>query len=108
MSPADWISELKPAPPADLAAAMRNSLKDSVTNPTAEELLEAAEHLLDKVLRTDCESRASAIDLLTVDALMTHALLVASKDPRSSDAFAERALARVTAAWQLQVSPPFK
>ena len=100
MSPADWISELDPAPPADLAAAMRNSLKDATSNPTADELLEAAEHLLDKVLRTDCETRASAIDLLTVDALMTHAILLASKDPRSTDDFVERALARVTAAWQ--------
>jgi hypothetical protein len=100
MSPGDWISELKPAPPADLAAAMRNSLKDAPSNPTAEELLEAAEHLLDKVLRTDCETRASAIDLLTVDALMTHSLLVATKDPRSPEDFADRALAQITAAWQ--------
>lgn len=100
MNPADWVSELDPAPPADLAMAMRNSLKDSTSNPTPEELLQAAEHLLDKVLRTDCETRASALDLLTVDALMTHALLVASNDPRASDDFADRALARVTAAWQ--------
>jgi hypothetical protein len=100
MSPADWVSELDPSPPADLATAMRNSVKDSTSNPTAEELLQAAEHLLDKVLRTDCETRASAIDLLTVDALMTHALLVASKDPRAPEDFAERALAGVTAAWK--------
>jgi hypothetical protein len=100
MTPADWVSEMDPAPPADLATAMRNSLKDSTSNPTAEELLQAAEHLLDKVLRTDCETRASAIDLLTVDALMTHAILVASRDSRTPDDFAERALALVTAAWQ--------
>jgi hypothetical protein len=100
MSPVDWISELDPAPPADLAAAMRNSLKDATNNPSAEELLEAAEHLLNKVLRTDCETRASAIDLLTVDALMTHSILVASKDPRAPDDFAERALTGITAAWQ--------
>lgn len=100
MNPIDWISKLDPAPPADLATAMRNSLKDSSTNPSAEELLQAAEHLLDKVLRTDCETRASALDLLTVDALMTHALLVAGKDPGAADDFAARALARITAAWQ--------
>ena len=100
MSPADWVSALEPAPPADLAMAMRNSLKDSTKNPTAEELLQAAEHLLDKVLRTACETRSSALDLLTADALMTHALLIASKDPRSPENFAECALARITAAWQ--------
>jgi hypothetical protein len=104
MTPSDWVSEMDPAPPADLATAMRSSLKDSTSNPTAEELLEAAEHLLDKVLRTDCETRASAIDLLTVDALMTQSLLVASKDPLTSDDFAERALARITAEWQLQLN----
>ena len=88
MSHSDWISALNPAPPADLATAMRKSLNDSVRDPTAEQLLEAAEHLLDRVLRTDCETRASALDLLTVDALMTHALLVASKDHGASDDFA--------------------
>jgi hypothetical protein len=106
MSSTDWISALDPAPPADLATSMRSSLKDSTTNPRAEELLQAAEHLLDKVLRTECETRASAIDLLTVDALMTHALLLSSKDPGAADDFAERALARVTAAWQLQLNAP--
>jgi hypothetical protein len=100
MSSGDWISELEPAPPDDLAAAMRRALRDSTNDPSAEELLEAAEQLLDKVLRTDCEARASALDLLTVDALVTHALLVASKDVGASDDFAERALARITAAWQ--------
>jgi hypothetical protein len=98
--PADWVSALDPAPPADLAAAMRDSLHDATTDPTAEELLEAADRLLDKVLRTDCETRASALDLLTVDALVTHAFLVASKDPRAPEDLAERALARITAAWQ--------
>ena len=100
MSPADWISELDPAPPSDLATAMRSAVKDATSNPSAEELLEAAEHLLDKVLRTDCETRASALDLLTVDALMTHALDIATKDPNTADDFPEQALRRITSAWQ--------
>ena len=79
---------------------MRSSLHDATENPKAEDLLEAAERLLDKVLRTDCETRASALDLLTVDALMTHALEIASKDPNTPDDFAEQALRRVTSAWQ--------
>ena len=100
MSDSDWLSRLDPAPPEELAAAMRNALHDATENPTAEDLLAAAEHLLDKVLRTDCETRASAIDLLTVDALMTHALQIASKDPNAPDDFAEQAIRRVTSAWQ--------
>ena len=79
---------------------MRNALKDATENPTAEDLLEAAERLLDKVLRTDCETRASALDLLTVDALMTHSLQVASTDPKAPEDFPEQALRRITSSWQ--------
>ena len=64
-------------------------------SPTATEVLEAAERLLDKVLRTDCESRASALDLLTVDALMTHALEIACGDPNLLEEFPEEAMRRV-------------
>ena len=49
MSPADWISELEPAPPDDLATAMRSTLKDSTSNPSAEELLQAAERFCNPI-----------------------------------------------------------
>jgi hypothetical protein len=68
---------------------------DSKTTPSAAELLEAAERLLDRVLRTDCESRESALDLLTVDALMTRALAIAAKDPNLLEEFPEQAMQRV-------------
>ena len=100
MSDSDWLSRLDPAAPEELATAMRNALKDATENPTAEDLLEAAERLLDKVLRTDCETRASALDLLTVDALMTHALQVASADQKAPEDFPEKALRRITSSWQ--------
>ncbi|MDQ6770000.1 MAG: hypothetical protein M3Z54_08435 [Gemmatimonadota bacterium] len=100
MKDSDWLSQLDPTPPEQLATAMRNAVSDTTQTPTADDLLAAAEHLLDKVLRTDCETRASAIDLLTVDALMTHALEIASKEPGTPDDFAEQALRRVTSAWQ--------
>ena len=73
------MSEEKLRPPVQLVAAMKGALNNN-PSPTAIEVLEAAEHLLDQVLRTDCETRASALDLLTVDALMTHALEIAAKD----------------------------
>jgi hypothetical protein len=88
------MSEEKPRPPEELVAAMRNALEDN-PSPTPIEILEAAEHLLDQVLRTDCETRASALDLLTVDALMTHALEVAAKDPKLLEDFPEQAMRRV-------------
>jgi hypothetical protein len=97
---ADWLARLEPVPPDELIAALRSALTESTEDPTAEELLSAAERLLDKVLRTGCDSRSSALDLLTVDALVTQALLVASQDPKGDDDFAEQALLRVTSAWQ--------
>ena len=82
--------------PEELDAAMRRALGDK-SSPTAAEVLEAAERLLDQVLRTDCENRSSALDLLTVDALMTHALEIAARKPESIDAFAREAMRRVAA-----------
>ena len=94
MSGEDWLSRHNPAPPPELANAMRGALEGEA-DPIASDLLEAAERLLDKVLRSDCETRASALDLLTVDALMTHSLQLANADPSARDDFAERAMTRV-------------
>ena len=91
MSGEDARSSHNPAPPAELANAMLAAVDDK-PDPNADDLLAAAERLLDKVLRSDCETRASALDLLTVDALMTRSLLVASRDSQAGDDFAERAM----------------
>jgi len=79
---------------AELEASMRRALND---NPSATpiEVLEAAERLLDQVLRSECESRSSALDLLTVDALMTHALQLAAKEPKSLETFSVQAMHRI-------------
>jgi hypothetical protein len=75
---------------------MRSALDDN-PSPTATEVLDAAERLLDNVLRTDCETRASALDLLTVDALMTHALEIAGRKPELLEEFPEQAMLRIAA-----------
>jgi len=80
--------------PEELDAAMRRALGDN-PSPTATEVLEAAERLLDQVLRTECESRSSALDLLTVDALMTHAIEIATRDPKSLEKFPDQAMHRI-------------
>jgi hypothetical protein len=80
--------------PEELDAAMRRVLSGKAS-PTATEVLDAAERLLDQVLRTECENRSSALDLLTVDALMTNALELAAKDPGSLDKFATDAMRRI-------------
>ena len=80
--------------PKDLEAAMRRALNDN-PSPTAIEVLEAAERLLEQVLRTECDDRSSALDLLTVDALMTHALEIAARDPQTLETFPEQAMRRI-------------
>jgi hypothetical protein len=100
MTDSDWLSQLDPGAPEELASAIRNALNEGTGTPTANDLLDAAERALDKVLRTDCETRASALDLLTVDALMTHALEIAGRDPNAPEDFPEQALRRITSAWQ--------
>jgi len=80
--------------PEELDAAMRRALADKAS-PTAIEVLDAAERLLDQVLRTECENRSSALDLLTVDALMTHALEIAARNADTVDKFAADALHRI-------------
>jgi hypothetical protein len=88
------VSQADPHPPKELDASMRSALNDN-SSPTPNDLLDAAERMLDNVLRTDCESRASALDLLTVDALMTRALEIAAHDRSLLEEFPERAMRRI-------------
>jgi hypothetical protein len=88
------VNQADPHPPNELDASMRSALNDN-SSPTPNDLLDAAERMLDNVLRTDCESRASALDLLTVDALMTRALEIAARDPSLLDDFPEQAMRRI-------------
>jgi hypothetical protein len=64
---------------------------------SADDLLRAAETLLDKVLATQCENRDSALDLLTVDSLVTRAMEIAARDPQSLAEFPELAMKRIAA-----------
>jgi hypothetical protein len=100
MSVSDWLARVTPQPPEELRAAIRTAMPETPDDPTPDELLTAAERLLDKVLRTDCEARSSAMDLLAVDALVTHALLRANEDPDTRDGFPADAMRRLGGAWK--------
>jgi hypothetical protein len=91
----DRASKGNTPPLKELEAAMRSALNDN-QSPTATEVLDAAARLLDSVLRTDCETRVSALDLLTVDALMTRALEIACADPKLLEEFPEQAMRRIS------------
>jgi hypothetical protein len=88
------VSEIEAQPPSELEASMRSALNGN-ESPTCNDLLDAAERMLDKVLRTDCEARSSALDLLTVDALMTRALEIAAREPALLGEFPEKAMRRI-------------
>lgn len=94
-----------PPPPPVLAARIEALVGPRTpagqTSAGPDEYMDAAEALLDELLSGECTSRASAIDLLVVDALVTYAFEVASSDPsrvadRAADAMrriASRAVA---------------
>jgi len=82
MTGSDWLSRRSPAPPEELATAIREALKArNITGdpPAPTQLLETAQSILEKVLQTECATRESALALLTADALVTYALEVANE-----------------------------
>ena len=82
--------------PAALERAMADAIGDT-RSTSADEMLTAAERLLDRVLDGKCESRDSALDLLTVDALVTRAMELAARDPELQGSFPELAMKRISA-----------
>jgi hypothetical protein len=95
---ADWLRERVPRPPARLTTSIEAALGDRVTAPddaTGAVCLDAAESLLRDLLARASAGRESALDLLTVDALITYAFEAAAENPDTFDARARRA------AWRL-------
>ena len=91
---ADVMREQGMAAPRALDDSMRRATGESSTT-SAGETLRAAELLLDRVLTGECESRESALDLLTVDALVTRAMEIAARDPDLLARFPELAMKRI-------------
>ena len=100
MTDSDWLTRRTPAPPEELATAIRDALKArniASESPSATELLETAQWLLQKVVETKCDTRDSALHLLTADALVTYALEVANDLNELGD-FPERAMTALVGA----------
>lgn len=100
MTVGDWLRSRTPAPPPALAARLElilaASLEDAVEQlPTV--CLAACERLVAELLRIDCTSRESALDLLTADALVTYAFEAAGERASSIDAHAASAMRRISA-----------
>lgn len=69
----------------------------SLATVSPETFLLAAERLFERKLRSGCVERASALELLVVDALVTYAFERASDDPERIEERAHRAMLALAA-----------
>ena len=100
MTVREWLAERQPAPPAALRAridAVLGEALDASADGAADRLLRAAERVVADLLRGDCASRHSALDLLVADALVTYAFEAAAEVPANLAATAGAAMERIAA-----------
>jgi hypothetical protein len=96
-----WLRERTPAPPPRLAERIEETLGARCERDDAEatELcVSAAGELLGELLARRSAGRESALDLLTVDALVTYAFEAASREPSSLGSRATAAMVRLASA----------
>ena len=85
-------------PPPELVARLHGLAAPFASRePTAETLLDVAATAMASLLHDGCLTRASALDLLAVDALVTYAFEAAADDPERIEVRTQQALARIAA-----------
>ena len=95
----DWLADRTLPPPA-LRARIDVALGARANQPASDAssvTMAAAEQLLRELLSRPAVGRESALDLLTVDALVTYSFEAAATDPSSLAARAEDAMTRLAA-----------
>ena len=95
-----WLARRHPPAPDALRRRVEAALGDALTRDVREApalLLGAGERLIAALLAGDSTARASALDLLTADALVTYAFEAASTDPATLPAAARLAMSRIGA-----------
>lgn len=98
MTASEWIAQARPEAPEALLARVRAVLGAEPTWSSlgvAEALLEAADTLLDEVLRDGEAGRDRALDLLAADACVTWAFEAAADDPATLGDRAQRTMQRL-------------
>ncbi|WP_353265484.1 hypothetical protein [Gemmatimonas sp.] len=96
----EWMARMDPAPPSALHRRLWELVGTSASRPVSdvpEACLEAGEQLLDALLASGSTTRATALDLLAVDSLITYAFQAAADDPARLEERAARAMARIAA-----------
>lgn len=96
----EWLARLEPAPPPALATELQRLLAQYAALPVSdvpEVCLETGENLLAELMSSGSTERASALTLLTVDALVTYAFEAASYDGFRLESRAATAMQRIAA-----------
>jgi hypothetical protein len=96
----DWLAARAPAPPPELLARLSDCLGPAIGRPVGELsecAVETAEALLTGMLARGDTSRATALDLLVVDSLVTYAFEAAARDPETIGARARATMHRLSA-----------
>jgi hypothetical protein len=97
----EWLRNRSPSPPPRLTARIEETLADRCDRSAGDapaSCVEAAGELLRELLSRSSAGRESALDLLTVDALVTYAFEAAAADPASLSARAQAAMQSFAAA----------
>ena len=95
MTVAEWVRTRRPAAPPALAARIADVLGASTGDEASTapgRCMDAAERLLVDLLAQPAAGRESALDLLTVDALVTYAFEAAADEPLLLEDRAMRAM----------------
>lgn len=99
MTVREWLADRVPSPPRVLRERVEQlalSVPDDPADP-AQVLLTAAEAALARLSRGGSGDRATALDLLAVDALVTYAFELAAQTPETVPELSARAMSRLSA-----------
>ena len=97
----EWLDRRDLAPPPALRRRLDDAAVDRLGTASLavqDAALEAAIRLLGTLLRGENSSRADALELLAVDALMTYAFEAAANEPERLEALGAQAMERIAAA----------
>jgi hypothetical protein len=100
MTVGDWLARREPEAPRALRARLELALGGDLSADAREVgdvCLRAAERLMSELLRGNCNTRESALELLTADALVTYAFEAASEVPSDLASRAADAMRRISA-----------